>query len=805
MFKNYLLIAIRNQLKRKVFSLINIIGLGVGMAASLLILNYVTFETSFDDMHENKEDIYRVTSKFYEGQVETEHWATSSFGYGTAMQNELPGISKMVRIALHEPEQMVSYQDIKYRERKVYYADSTFFDLFSFQLINGRADEVLSRPNTVVISRSAAHRFFKNEDPVGKMLKFRTQQASADLEVSGVFEDIPVNSNLQMDYLISWETLAPWIRDFWYFHEVYTFIEVESPEYVPIIERDFPALAEKYKTDAALKNKTWAIELEPLTDIHLLPAKPYERAVKGNAKVVNVLILVAIVIMLIAWINYINLTTARSMERAKEVGIRKVSGSTRRQLIHQFLIESMLVNLVALMITFTLLQVSFPTFNALTGKALSFSLWSDVSFWIWLIVVFLSGSVLAGLYPAFVLSSVKPIIVLKGKYNHSRGGGLLRKGLVVLQFVASMVLIAGTLIVYKQVSYMRQQDLGINISQVLSVQFPAHSPNMQMRITALQDRLATFPEVKGVTISGAVPGHQVGEHLANRKLEDNVNDTRLYEMLPVGYGFIETFELEVIAGRSFSRDYGGDIDRLVINERAARDLGFSNPSDAVGCRVMVETLTEPMEVVGVVKNYHHQSLQNGYTPIMMIMHDKISWLPATFISIKVDGVYARQTLNKVRKVWNDYFTDSTFDYFFLDSYFDEQYSADRRFGIIFIVFALLAVFIACMGLWGVAMYEGLLRTKEIGVRKVMGSSTLGIFILLARDFMNPVGLAVLLGAPLALYIMNIWLDQYAFRIAMSVWFLIVPAFILIVISMATLAGHTFKTASANPVDALKDE
>lgn len=805
MFKNYLLIAIRNQLKRKVFSLINIIGLGIGMAASLLILNYVTFETSYDDMHANKDHIYRVTSKFYEGKVETEHWATSSFGYGTAMMNELPGINKMVRMALHEPEQMVSYGDTKFRERKVYYADSSFFNLFTFPLINGQPGEVLARPNTVVISQSAAHRFFKNEDPVGKILQFRTQQSTADLEVSGVFDDIPANSNLQMDYLISWETLAPWIRDFWYLHEVYTYIEVESPAYVAAIERDFPALAEKYKTDAALKNKTWAIELEPLDEIHLMPAKPYEREVKGNARVVNVLILVAIVIMLIAWINYINLTTARSMERAKEVGVRKVSGSTRRQLIHQFLIESMLVNFIALMITFTILQVSFPTFNALTGKALSFSLWSDTGFWIWLIIVFLSGSVLAGLYPAFVLSSVKPVVVLKGKYNHSRGGGLLRKGLVVLQFVASMVLIAGTLIVYKQVDFMRKQDLGVNINQILSVQFPAQTPNMKQRLTALQERLATFPEIKNVTISGGVPGREIGVHLANRKQEDNENDSRLYEMLTVGYGFIETFEMQLVAGRGFSREYGGDRDRLVINERAARDLGFANAEAAIGCRVMIETLTEPMEVIGVVKNYHHQSLQNGYTPIMLMMHDKIEWLPASFLSIQVDGIHASQALAKVRNVWNDYFADSTFDYFFLDSFFEEQYSADRRFGIIFTVFALLAVVIACMGLWGVAMYEGMLRTKEIGIRKVMGSGTVEIFLLLARDFMNPVGLAVILGAPLAFYIMNTWLDQYAFRIAMSAWYLLIPAFILILISMATLASHTFKTAAANPVDALKDE
>jgi len=805
MFKNYLLIAIRNQLKRKVFSLINIIGLGIGMAASLLILNYITFETSYDDMHENKERIYRVTSKFFEGQVETEHWATSSFGYGTAMMNELPGITNMVRIALHEPEQTVSYGDVKFRERKVYFADSTFFNLFSYPLINGKANQVLSRPNTVVISRTAAHRFFKNEDPVGKILKFRTQQSTRDLEVSGVFEDMPVNTNLQTDYLISWETLDPWLRDFWYWHEVYTFIEVESEQYVDAIEQGFPVLAEKYKTEDALKTKTWAVELEALQDIHLLPSKPYEREVKGNAKVVNVLILVAIVIMLIAWINYINLTTARSMERAKEVGIRKVSGSDRRQLIHQFLIESMLVNLVALLITFTLLQVSFPAFNALTGKALSFSLWSNFSFWLWLLIIFISGSVLAGLYPAFVLSSVKPIIVLKGKYNHSKRGGLLRKALVVLQFMASMVLIAGTIIVYKQVDFMRQQDLGININKVISFEFPAHSPNMQQRLFSLQQQLKTFPEIKSVAISGGIPGKAIGQHLANRKLQDNPSDSRLYEMLTVGYGFIETFELEMLAGRSFSRDYGGDRDRLVINERAARDLGFTRNEDAIGCQVMIETLTEPMEVVGVVKNYHHQSLQKGYTPIMLIMHDKIDWLPAKFISAKVDGAHASQTLAKIKKVWNNYFANSTFDYYFLDSYFKEQYRADQRFGIIFTVFALLAVFIACMGLWGVAMYEGMLRTKEIGVRKMMGANTWQIYILLVRDFMNPVGFAMILGAPLAYYIMKTWLEQYAFHIPLSAWFLVIPAFILAFISISTLAGHTLKIASANPVNTLKDE
>ncbi|MBI9063997.1 MAG: ABC transporter permease, partial [Marinilabiliaceae bacterium] len=793
MFKNYLIIAIRNQLKRKVFSLINIVGLGIGMAASLLILNYVTFETSYDDMHVKKDHIYRVTSKFYEGKVETEHLATSSFGYGTAMINELPGIKNMVRVAMHENEQVVSYEDIKFRERKVYFADSTFFNLFSYPLINGEPGEVLSRPNTVVISRSAAQRFFKNEDPMGKLLKIRTQQLERDLEVSGVFEDMPANSNLHMDYLISWETLAPWIRDFWYLHEVYTYVELESEEYVAAIEEGFPVLAEKYKTNMALKNKIWAIDLEPLEEIHLLPSKPYEREVKGNAKVVNVLILVAIVIMLIAWINYINLTTARSLERAKEVGVRKVSGSKRRQLIYQFMIESMLVNMLALLITFTILQVSFSTFNALTGKVLSFSLWSNFSFWMWLVVVFITGSVLAGLYPAFVLSSVKPIVVLKGKYNHSRGGGLLRKGLVVLQFVASLILIAGTLIVSKQVDYMRNQDLGVNINQILAVQFPAHSPNMQQRMTSLRQRLATFPEVENVTISGVVPGKEVGFLLANRRVEEDERFNRLYEMLPVGYDFIDIYELEVIAGRGFSRDFGGDRERLVINEESVKNLGFTTNEEAIGARIMLEFGGEPMEVIGVIKNYHQQSLQKGFTPIMMLMHDKNDWLSPRYLSVKVDGEQALQTLKKVKEVWIEYFADSTFDYFFLDSFFEEQYRADRRFGTIFTVFALLAVFIACMGLWGVAMYEGILRTKEIGIRKVMGSGTVDIFLLLARDFMNPVGLAVILGAPLAYYIMDSWLDQYAFRIAMSAWYLLIPALILIIISMATLASHTFKT------------
>nr|WP_319572402.1 ABC transporter permease [uncultured Draconibacterium sp.] len=805
MFRNYLKVALRSLLKNRLFTFINITGLVIGMVVALLIFNYVSFERSYDSMHENADRIYRVESKFYEGETLTDDWATASFGYASAMKENIPGIQDYVRIAINNTEQMVSYEEEKSRENTVAITEPSFFSIFSFKLIDGDASTALSTPNKVVISQLAAHKFFKNENPLGKILEFRTLDQTYECEVSGVLEDIPANSHFNFDYFISWDTQPDWIKNFWYLHETYSYVQLEPGISPASIENAFPAMSERYKTADALKNKTWAIELQPLTDIHLTPQKQYEREAKGNAKAVKALVLIALAILLIAWINYINLTTSRSLERAREVGVRKVSGAQKKQLIIQFLIESTLVNAVALAISIGLFLLLIPSFNSFIGKNIGFSILYMPRFWVLITLFLVTGIILSGLYPSLVLSNVKPAIILKGKYLNSQRAGVVRKGLVVFQFVASLVLICGTLVVYAQLKYMQNQPLGINIDRTLIVKFPAQTSNLMEKVLSFKRQLKDLPDVKNVTISNAVPGMEVAFFASNRLYEDASRQNRLYEMQTVDYDFIDTYGMNILEGRGFDKTFTNDIKKVILNEETVKQLGFANNADAIDQKILIEGESEPYQVIGVVENYHQQSLNKAYTPIMMIMYNSIGWLSPKYLSVKISGADVASASEKVTGIWNQFFPESTFDYFFSDQFYEAQYTLDRKFATIFGLFALMAIFIACLGLWALALFAGLIRKKEMGVRKALGASTPSLFYNLSSEFIYLTLYSSILGIPLAFFIMNEWLKSYAFRTEMNWWFFVLPIVVLVLIASLTVSYQTLKTAHSSAVDSLKYE
>src|SRR5664280_2537206 len=442
MFRHNLTLALRNQLKSKFFSIINVLGLAIGISVSILIINYVSFEFSYDNMHSKRDRIYRVESRFYEGNILTDDWATSTFGYGSAISREMTGVENYVRIGVQNSEQTVSYKEIRSRENGIAYTSPSFFSVFDFKLKEGAINDQLIRPNTVVITEDIATRFFKDENPIGKVLTFATGTTFYNCEVTGILRNFPRNSHIRFNYLL----LAPG----------------KNPKE---IESQFPAMAEKYKTMNALKNKTWAVTLVPLKEIHLNPQKQYEREIKGNKKSLITLIFIAVVILLTAWINYINLTTARSMERAKDIGIRKVSGAFRRQLIGQFLLESWIVNLFSIFLATILILLLKPIFNQIIGEKIDLVILNQPVFWISTIIILIGGILLSGFYPAFIMSRIKPVSILKGNYYNFGSAGTTRRILVIFQFAASLFLICGMFIVYKQLKFMQQQDLGVNINQ----------------------------------------------------------------------------------------------------------------------------------------------------------------------------------------------------------------------------------------------------------------------------------------------------------------------------------------------------
>lgn len=806
MFKSYWISAWRHLKKKKGFSFINIFALTVGMAAALLILTYVVFEYSFDGMHSKRENIYRVESTFHEGNELTDDWATSSFGYGSAMKREFPWIKDYTRVgSQYQPEQVVKYGNQLNREDKIAYADDRFFKVFDFQLVKGDPDKVLDAPNKVVITERIAKKYFKDADPIGKIMIFKADKEQLACEVSGVMKEMPSNSHIRYQFLISYLSLPKFLHEYWYRHEAYTYVVVETPEQAQQVESGFPLMAEKYKTEEALKNKTWGVRLIPLEDIHLSPQKAYETEVKGNRSSMIALIIAAIAILGIAWINYINLTVVRSMERAREVGIRRVSGATRKQLIVQFLFEALLNNGIAFVLALGILEVALPAFERLTGREFDLWVWFRSAWSLLIVFVFGVGVFLSGFYPAVILSGTKPMKMLKGKFVHSNKAGITRKVLVVVQYTASMVLICCTLVVFAQLSFMRSKALGVRTDEVLILKTPGFTEDLSLKLQAMKRELALLPGVKKVTVSSAVPGEEVGMFLSVCRANDVTRQNRLYEMLACDRDYLEAYDLQPLAGRTFSEDFGGDADKLVINEAAVRNLGFTNNEEVLGQLISVETVAEPMQVIGVVKNYHQQSLNKAYTPIMFFQHEHIPWFKLRYISIAMQGGNPHALVEKAHVAWDRYFADSSFDYFFLDTFFDRQYRQDEVFGLMVALFAGLAIFISCVGLWVLVMFACTLRTKEMGIRKVLGASHLNLFYQLGHEFLLLIGIAVGVALPLAWLIMTNWLAGYPFRVEWEWWFFGFPVVLLLVISLLTISWQTAKTVFGKPARSLRYE
>ena len=806
MLKNYFLISYRHLLKDKVFSFINIFGLALGIASFLLIISYVRYEYSYDHINENIDNIYRVESIFYKGDQKTDHWPTSTNGYAPAMKETFPEIIDYTRINWYNSDRMVRYEEIKFRENHVCFADSNFFTFFEYPVIRGNRETFLKEPNTMIISESAAKKFFGNEDPLGKRLQISTFRDAFDCEVTGVFADIPGNHTMQFDFLISWITSAKWLWDFWYLHESYSYVKLREGTDPKKLADQFPALSEQYKTRTTLKDHTWAIDFVPLADIHLNEAKPYEVEAKGNRKAVNFLLLISFVILLIAWVNYINLSTAKAMARAREVGIRKVSGSDKLQLIFQFMLESAFINILAAILAFGIVLLALMILPELTGSTFELVMMSDPEFYTIFLSVVLVGIVLSGLYPAFILSGFKPSVILKGKYNTSADGALLRRGLVVVQFSITIVLIGSTLIADQQIKHMKRQNLGVKTSQMLAIEAPTMTDDYQNKILSFKNELSSLSGVEAVTRSSAVPGKEVAKFLANRREYASVDEDRLIEMLMVDFDYIETYGLELVAGRNFDKDMPTDSIALILNQTAVAHFGFASDQEAIDERIILEvTQNKRNHIIGVIKDYHQQSLQKDFTPIILFMDPEYSWIPITYFSVSIATDNLPSVITAVQDKWSLFFPESSFDYFFLDDFFNRQYKADQQYGSTFAIFSFLAIFIAIMGLFGLTLFTTTSRTKEIGIRKVHGASISSIFILLNRELLRLLLFSSIIAVPAAYFLIGKWLDNYAFRLHLQWWMFIVPIMFVLFLSLLTTGYITFKAALSNPSRSLRYE
>ncbi|GAY29648.1 macrolide export ATP-binding/permease protein MacB [Bacteroidaceae bacterium] len=794
---------IKSQRAKKSLSALNVFGLSVCIGAALLILFYVRFELSFDSFH-NGDRIYRVESRLYEGNELTDNWATTTFGHSPVMSREIPGIEQYVRVTAQDREQEVTYNDRQFIEERYCYTEPSFFDLFNFPVIKGEKEGQLVRPNTVVITESAAHRYFMNSNPIGKILTFKTPSSEQHFEVTGVIADMPYNSHLRYDFLLSYSSIPEARRDIWYIHGVYTYIRLEPGKNPHDIEKAFRPISQKYKT-AALKHKDWRIELIPLKDIHLTPRKSYEKEKKGSKTAIHILSFMAVSLLLIGWVNALNLTIARYLERGREFGLRKVFGASRRQIIIQGLLESGLFNLLALIVAFGWIEVLLPVVSRWVGQDFASDVLTSPGCWGMALMIFICGTFFIGSYPSFLLTRIKPSDIIRGKLLHSRKGNKIRKLLIILQFMASFILISGTFVVIRQIHYMQRATSSVMSDHVLVLKHPALTENMSEQMNHFKKRLEQESYISHVAVSGAVPGVEVANYFTNRPYGSDITESKLIQMFAVDTDYLSLYAPKMLCGRTFSENYGNELNKVVLNEEAVRLLGYSSPEEALGQQLAMEVLQEPLEIIGVAENYHQQSLAEPYKPIMFFMKERVPFIATPYISIQVKTAIDSKRLSEIERIYKAYFPTAVFSYFKLSDYNDDLYKADRNFSRIFTCASLLAIFVACLGLWIMTLFSTMARVREIGIRKVLGAGRKSLFIVLTRELMLLTVLATALGTPVSIILMNEWLETYAFHITLPWWDYLTAFALVMCIALLTVARQVWRVIRLKPMRILRNE
>jgi putative ABC transport system permease protein len=812
-------IAVRHLRKRRGYALLNILGLTAGIACCLLIFEYVAYERSYEDFNPKADRIVRVQDEEYQQGKMVVPCASAMPAIAPALKKDFPEVEEACRIRQSPMLLANDARQVRFRETRAFYADPAALSLFDVRLLEGNPQTALSAPGKVLLAATTAKRYFGDGDPLGKVLAMQLHGRSLPLEVTGVYADYPANSHVHFDLLLSYKTYSvvtgtngrpndP-VETSWGWTDFYTYILLRKGVTVPQFAAKMPGFIDRcynHLPENLAVRDAFKLTVMPLRDIHLHSHYTEEIEPNGDGQSVNFLFLIAFFIIAIAWINYINLSTARSLERAREVGVRKVLGALRRELIRQFLLESLLLNLVALGVAIGVALALNPLFGRLTGRPLTAVFSLPAAYWGYFAELFIAGTLLSGIYPALVLSRYQPVVVLKGLFRNAAGGQWLRKGLIVGQFAASIILIAGTIIVYRQVAYMRHQQLGADIDQTLVLR----AGGTRLLDSAYQDAFDAFRGqvlqvrgVKSLTASSNVMGEEILWSTDWRWLANPAGNRPIETfMLGVDDYFVPAYNIRLVSGRNFSRNFPTDRRAVLLNESAVRSLGFPSPKAALGQLVTGgQDNMDSLHVIGVIADWHNEGLQKAIQPLALLPYRN----NRAHYSLKIGAADAAATIAAVKKIWDHTFTGDPYTYFFLDEFFDRQYAENQRFGEVFALFAAFAVAIACFGLLGLSAYTVLQRTKEIGIRKVLGASEGSLLFLLSRDFLLLVGVAFLVAVPVTWIVMDGWLQGFAYRTAISWWTFGLAGFLALLVAFVTVGTQALKAATANPVRALRSE
>lgn len=800
--KSYFLkIGFRNLLKNSSFSLINIFGLAAGITAFLLIFSYVRYEKSYDRQHQLSERIYRLRYERSSAEGESVKFASCCPPAAIRIRELYPEVEMIARVFRYRAT--VIFGDRKFYEERMFFAEPQIFDVFDIGMVTGDPSSGISSANTAFISESCARKYFGSSDPMGQTINVDREMSFV---VTGIFRDFPGNSHIKMDIMLSWPNLlthyGPDIEMSWGDTGFFTYLvlnqsadpQVFEEKLRDLVEKDFGEVLRYYKLTLDLK-------VQPLTDIHLNSAFMQELEVNGNRDTVTLLSIIAFFILIIAWVNYINITTARSMTRAKEVGLSKAVGSSRMQLMSRFFVETVLVNFAAMAISMVFIAAAWPSFSDFTGIPSGDAPWQEGWFWITSIVLFACSVVLSGTYPVLVLTSFKTSETLRGRYVSSGSGIVVRKALVTFQFVMAISLITCTILVFRQVEFFRKQDRGIETRNVLAVRAP------RVRDEAFGNKLLTFKEellknqaIEMFSVGTEVPGRQILWD-AGGIFRVGSDQSKNYQIIGMDYDYLPLLGAEIVAGRNFDRSFS-DSSSLILNETAVRWMGFESPEEAVNQKV--NYWGNIYSVAGVVKDYRQQSPKEEFEPhiFRFMPHGRDV---RGFFMIRYLAGNEKQVTELVSSRYAEFFPDNPFDYFFLDDYYEQQYHQERLLGSVFGIFALLAVIITCLGILGLTSFMMLQKKKEISIRKVVGSDTTDIIALFSRDFVVLITVSFIISAPLCWLWVTGWLRNYPVKMDISAWSFIVPFLVALAIALVTIGLLVRSTALESPARNLRVE
>lgn len=795
MLKNYLLIALKHIKKQKTFSLINILGLTVGIASCLLIFLFIQNELSVDDFHKNGKNIYRVYRTGDRNGVKTEVPYLSP-PFGPALKNDYPSaVQSTVRVM--PDNDLISYENMSFNEKNIFLADSNFFSFFDFELVKGDRVTVLKDPHSIVLTESTAKKYFGKEEPLGKVLQFNKQEA---LKVTGVAKDISSNSHLQFDMVVPLELLRPgqpgWFTQ-WPNNGLFVYMQLNPAVNPDYLQERFPSFMNKYLGEYyASAGFKMGLTVKPLKDIYFAKDE-FDSVRHGNKKMIYIFISIAGLILIIACINFINLATARATDRAKEVGLRKTLGALRKQIAGQFILESLFFATIACVLAIGTVQLLMPSYSGLLGYSLPSFIDKSWTYIFLIAVIFVVG-LLAGSYPAFLLSSFSPIESLKGKLKVGSGSVFFRKSLVVFQFAVSVLLIIGVTTIVSQMNYLKNTEMGFNKEQSMIVRLDNN--DIRSKRGQFKNELQNIFFVESVSLMSGEPGGFHDGH--GFGAEDKPGENFKFNTEFADFDFIKTLGLTIIAGRDFSKTFATDsAQAIIINRNASAQLGYT-PEQAIGKRIRNLTREDTYRtIVGVIENYHYSSLKEeiGSLAISPGTDNRLAL-------IKIGNTnQLASIINAVKKAYTAFAPSYPFEYDFLDERFNQLYKAEEKQEAVLTVFSLIAIFIACLGLFGLASYTAIKRTKEIGVRKVLGSSVQNVVLLLSKDLLQPVLIGTLIVIPVAYYFMDKWLQGFAYRIDLGWWIFALGAIIAFAIAFLTISFQAIKAAIANPVKSLRTE